>query len=257
MLIREHDIVAFPSAEEIKRLDKSPKTIKGMFDRIAPTYDALNHLLSFFIDIKWRRKTLDRLDIKQGNLILDVATGTGDLAILALGGNPGCRVVGIDLSGEMLRLAIKKRARKGYDGRYFPVEGDACKMPLKGGTFDHAMVAFGIRNMSDVESFFKETGRVLKKGGRLAILELSVPKIRFIRKIYFMYLKKLIPLIGGGISGKTGTYNYLRDSVISFHAPVELEKMLRANDFRIIESLPLWFGICHLYVAESERSLNE
>ncbi len=237
-------------------MDKSPKAIKGMFDRIAPTYDALNHLLSLFIDIKWRRKTLDRLGIKEGNLILDVATGTGDLAMLALGANRGCRVVGIDLSGEMLRLAVKKKAGKGYDKRYFPVEGDASDMPLKEDSLDHAMVAFGIRNMSDVESFFRETGRVIKKGGRLAILELSVPKIRFVRKIYLIYLKKLIPLIGGGISGKTDTYNYLRDSVIAFHAPVELEKMLRANDFRIIESLPLWFGICHLYVAENERSLH-
>jgi len=237
-------------------LDKSPKTIGGMFDRIAPTYDLLNHLLSFFIDIKWRRKTLSRLEIKQGDSILDVATGTGDLAMLALGGNRDCRVVGIDLSGEMLRLAVKKKARKGYDGRYFPVEGDACNMPFKQGTFDHAMVAFGIRNMSDVEGFFRETGRVLKKSGRFAILELSVPEIRFVRKIYFMHLKKLIPLIGGGISGKAGSYCYLRDSVISFHTPGELERMLRAHGFRIIESLPLWFGMCHLFVAESERSFT-
>lgn len=237
-------------------MDKSPETIKGMFDRIAPTYDLLNHLLSLFIDIKWRRKTLGRLEIKQEDLILDVATGTGDLAMIALGGNRGCCVVGIDLSGEMLRLAVKKKARNGYNERYFPVEGDACNMPFKEGTFDHAMVAFGIRNMSDVEGFLRETVRVLKKGGRLAILELSVPEVRFVRKIYFMHLKKLIPLIGGGISGKTGTYNYLRDSVIAFHTPGELERMLRAHNFRIIESLPLLFGICHLFVAESERSFR-
>lgn len=227
-----------------------------MFDRIAPTYDLLNHLLSFFIDIKWRRKTLDRLGVKQGDLILDAATGTGDLAMLALGGNRGCRAVGLDLSEEMLRLAVKKKVKKGYDNKYFPVEGDACVMPFKEGAFDHAMVAFGIRNMSDIEGFFRETGKVLKKGGRLAILELSVPERRFIRKMYFIHLKKLVPLIGGGISGKTGTYNYLRDSVISFHKPKELEKMLRIHDFKIIESLPLWFGLCHLYVAESKRSFT-
>jgi demethylmenaquinone methyltransferase/2-methoxy-6-polyprenyl-1,4-benzoquinol methylase len=254
---RENDIFTFAApTEEIKRLDKSPKTIKGMFDRIAPTYDMLNHLLSLFMDIKWKRKTLDRLKIKQRDSILDVATGTGDLAMLALRGNRGCRVVGLDLSGEMLRLAVKKKVRKGYDRRYFPVEGDACSMPFKEGAFDHTMVAFGIRNMSDVEGFFREIGRVLKKGGRLAILELSVPEIRFVRKIYFMHLKKLIPLIGGGISGKTSTYNYLRDSVISFHTPGELERMLRAHDLKIIESLPLWFGLCHLYVAESERNFT-
>lgn len=231
-------------------MDKRPGTIQDMFDRIAPTYDLLNHILSLCIDVRWRRKTLSRLEIGGGDLILDIATGTGDLAMLALGENRDCRVVGIDLSGEMLRLAVKKKAGKGYDGRYFPVEGDACNMPLKEGTFDHAMVAFGIRNMSDVEGVFRETGRVLKKSGRLAILELSVPEIRFVRKIYFMYLKKLMPLIGGGISGKICTYNYLRDSVVDFHSPKELANILRMSGFSVVESLPLWFGICHLFVVE-------
>ena len=231
-------------------MDKRPGTIQDMFDRIAPTYDLLNHLLSLFIDVRWRRKTLNRLGIEGGDLILDIATGTGDLAMLALRKNQDCHVVGLDLSGGMLRIAAKKRAEKGYGRRYFPVEGDACSMPLKGCAFDHAMVAFGIRNMSDVEGLFRETRKILKKGGKFAILEFSIPEIHFIRKMYLLYLTKMIPLIGELLSGKTGSYRYLRDSVVDFHSPKELANILRMSGFSVIESLPLWFGICHLFVVE-------
>ena len=237
-------------------MDKRPGTIQDMFDRIAPTYDLLNHLLSLCIDTVWRRKTLNRLGIEGEDSILDIATGTGDLAMLALRKNRGCRVVGLDLSGGMLRIAAKKIAGKGYGGRYFPVEGDACRMPLKGCAFDHVMVAFGIRNVSDVEGLFRETRKILKKGGKFAILEFSIPEIRFVRKIYFLYLKKLIPLIGELLSGKTGSYHYLGDSVVDFHSPKELANILRMSGFSVIESLTLWFGICHLFVVKSDRSFT-
>lgn len=236
-------------------MDKSPRTIQDMFDRIAPTYDLLNRLLSFSIDTVWRRKAIRRLGIKGGDSILDIATGTGDLSLVALKRNKNCRVTGIDLSGEMLRIAERKRDREGYSGRYSLIEGDACSMPFKEGVFDHAMAAFGIRNVPDVEGLLRETRRVLKGGGRFAILEFSVPEIHFIRGIYFLYFKKIIPLIGGLFSGKSGAYRYLRDSVIAFHTPGELEDMLKKNGFVIVESLPLWFDICHLYIVEVDAEV--
>jgi Methylase involved in ubiquinone/menaquinone biosynthesis len=171
-------------------LDKRPKTIKEMFDQIAPRYDLLNHILSLSVDTLWRRKAIRRLGIKRGDSILDIATGTGDLFMLALKRNRDCRIVGIDISSEMLHIASQKKDRKGYRGRYFLVAGDACSMPFRGYAFDHAMVAFGIRNMSDVEDLFKEVRRILKDGGKFAILEFSIPEVHFIRKIYLIYLKR-------------------------------------------------------------------
>ena len=234
-------------------MDKRPKIIREMFDQIAPTYDLLNRFLSLSIDTVWRRKAISRLGIKWGDSILDIATGTGDLSLLALRKNRDCHVVGIDVSGEMLRIAAKKRDRGGCSRQYFLVEGDACGMPFKGDAFDHAMVAFGIRNVPNVKGLFRETRRTLKKGGKFAILEFSIPEIHFIRKIYFLYFKKILPLIGGLFSGKAGAYRYLRDSVIAFHTPKELENMLGESGFVIVESLPLWFDICHLYIVKVKK----
>ena len=232
-------------------MDKRPKTIKEMFDQIAPRYDLLNRILSLSVDTLWRRKAIRRLGIKRGDSILDIATGTGDLFMLALKRNRDCRVVGIDISSEMLHIASQKKVREGYRGRYFLVAGDACSMPFGGYAFDHTMVAFGIRNMSDVEDLFKEVRRILKDGGKFAILEFSIPEIHFIRKIYLIYLKKIIPLIGRLLSGRTGPYDYLRNSIMTFYKPEEIKEMLRENNFAIIESSSLWFGICHLYVVEA------
>ena len=232
-------------------MDKRPKTIKEMFDQIAPRYDLLNHILSLSVDTLWRRKAIRRLGIKRGDSILDIATGTGDLLMLALKRKRDCRVVGIDLSSEMLRIVSQKKDRKSHRRRYSLVAGDACSMPFRGYAFDHAMVAFGIRNMSEVEYLFKEVRRILKDGGRFAILEFSIPEVHFIRKIYLFYLKKIVPLIGRLLSGRTGPYDYLRNSIMTFYKPEEIKEMLRGNSFEIVESLPLWFGICHLYIAEA------
>ena len=235
-------------------MDKKPKTIQDMFDQIAPTYDLLNRLLSLSIDTVWRRRVISRLGIKRGDSILDIATGTGDLSLLALKRNRDCLVVGVDLSREMVRIAAKKRNRRGYSGRYFLTEGNACNMPFKGYAFDHAMVAFGIRNVSDVKELIKETRRTLKNGGKFAILEFSIPEIYFVQQIYLFYLKKIIPFIGELFSGKNGPYHYLRDSVIAFYTPKELKSMLQRNGFKMVESLPLWFGICHLLIAEVDKN---
>jgi len=231
-------------------MDKRPRTIKSMFDQIAPTYDLVNHILSLSIDIVWRQRTIRKLEIKHGDVILDIATGTGDLALLALKENRGCRVVGIDLSGEMLHIATKKRDAKGYRTRYLLVQGDASNIPLKGHSFEHVMVAFGIRNVSNIGRLLREIRRTLKQEGRFAILEFSVPQSHFMREIYLFYFKKILPLLGGLFSRKASAYRYLRDSVMAFHTPAELEHMLWESGFTVLQSLSLWFGICHIFIAK-------
>ncbi len=232
-------------------MDKSSKTIQRMFDEIAPTYDSVNQRLSLSIDTLWRLKTVRALGIKKRDVILDIATGTGGLAMLALKKNAGCRIVGVDLSGKMLGLAANKRDKEGCSARYALLKGDACHMPFKENVFDHAMIGFGLRNVAHMESLFRESSRVLKKGGKLAVLEFSLPQQHFINRLYLVYFKIILPFLGGIISGKREAYRYLRDSVMAFDSPGELESRMRNLGFRIVESLPLWFGICHLYVVEN------
>jgi demethylmenaquinone methyltransferase/2-methoxy-6-polyprenyl-1,4-benzoquinol methylase len=229
------------------RLDKRPQTIRHMFDRIAPTYDRLNAILSLSIDSWWRRTTIRRLAIQPEDHVLDIATGTGDLAACALS-HTACTVVGIDLSYEMLHRAAGKLQDAVAGRQYVPVNGDALVMPFRDRFFDKAMVAFGIRNMADKERFLDEVHRILKAEGTLGILEFSLPSNPVIRSIYFMYFRRLLPTIGGIISGDPSAYRYLRDSVMTFSPPAELESLMQRRGFAIEHSSSLLCGIAHLYI---------
>ena len=136
-------------------LDKDPKVVSKMFDDISPTYDVLNHILSMSIDVGWREQALDELDISEGEVILDIATGTGDMALLAHK-RKGCSVVGVDISRNMIEVAVDKWDSRYGDNGYDAIEGDALHLPFMDGTFHLAMVAFGIRNMVDIGSFLDE-----------------------------------------------------------------------------------------------------
>ena len=220
-----------------------------MFDRIAPTYDKLNTILSFSIDRFWRKKAIRELDLWPDNLILDVATGTGDLAFEAL--QHDIRIIGIDLSKEMLRQASGKGASQIRLGRYLPTAANALEMPFGDNIFDRAMVAFGIRNMERPEAFLQEAARVLKKHGKLAVLEFSLPSSFVVRAGYLLYFTKILPTVGGMVSGDYEAYRYLRDSVMNFPPPAKLEHLIRNCGFHIAYSKPLFFGIAHLYVMEN------
>ena len=232
-------------------LDKNPERIEGLFDDITPTYDRLNRILSMSIDRIWRGQALDCLELKDGESVLDIATGTGDMAIQALS-RAACSMVGIDLSRNMLQIAAKKWLRKGRGSSFPGVQGDALCMPFQDGSFDKAMVAFGIRNVSDVGAFLAEVNRVMRKGGRFAVLELSVPKCRVTRPLYLTYLTQILPFIGSMQSGDLAAYRYLSDSILTFPAPEELEKTMISRGFRIVRSISQTQGICHLYVLEKE-----
>jgi len=236
-----------PSA--MRELDKRPARIEGMFDDITPTYDRLNLLMSASIDRWWRKRTLEELGIREGDLVLDIATGTGDMALQAMA-KVSCEVVGLDLSKNMLRTALNKWREKARGDPYSVLQGDALRMPFKDSSFDRAMVAFGIRNMADIDQFLGEVHRVLRPGGRLAVVEMSVPRFPVVREAFLFYLIRLMPLVVKMQMGDAPSYKYLCDSIITFPEPKVLEGMMEARGLRVLRSRELTLGACHIYLLE-------
>lgn len=231
-------------------MDKKPSIIGRMFDRIAFTYDRLNTILSFSVDKAWRKAAINFLEIHAGDKVLDIATGTGEMALLAV--LRGGRVIGIDLSSQMLSFAVSKVQKKNLGIHYAVVQGDALSMPFRNESFNSAMVAFGIRNMENLEAFLDEMHRVLSNRGRFSVLEFSVPERWPFRWIYIVYLTYLVPVIGGLFSGNYGAYRYLRDSVMGFPAPMVLEGIMEERGFLVVRSQSLLGGISHLYLIEKQ-----
>ena len=231
------------------QMDKQAKVIRPLFNRMAETYDLGNRLLSLSIDVMWRRRTVRALRLRDGQSVLDIATGTADLALEAAR-RADCRVTGLDFSEEMLRLGEEKRRHSPHPGRLAFAQGDACRMPFREETFNHAMISFGVRNVQDMDGLFGETLRVLKKGGRFAILEFTLPEKPLIRSLYLFYFTRVLPAVGGLLVGKKEPYEYLRDSVLDFETPQALEARLARNGFNVLSSVPFTFGICRLYVSE-------
>ncbi len=183
--------------------------IRKLFDNIAPEYDRLNHILSLNIDKGWRRKAVrEIIDNEQPMNVLDVACGTGDFTIeIAQKAAEGSRVTGIDLSEGMMKIGREKIQKVGVEAEL--VQGDCEALPYDKGTFDRISVGFGVRNFEHLELGLKEMCRVLKKDGKLVVLELSVPSNAFVRWCYKLYFLKILPAVGGWISGDRGAYEYL------------------------------------------------
>jgi demethylmenaquinone methyltransferase/2-methoxy-6-polyprenyl-1,4-benzoquinol methylase len=228
--------------------DKTGTRISGMFDAIAPRYDLLNRLLSAGIDRRWRSAAIRSLRLTGAETVLDVCSGTADVALAARNGGAR-RVLGVDFAGAMLVLGLKKIEAAG-EGRRIPlVRGDAMQLPVRDGSVDAATVAFGIRNVQVPEAACREMARALRPGGRLAILEFGVPGIPGIRPLYLWYFRNVLPLIGRMISGHSAAYTYLPASVGAFPPPEEFMATLRAAGFVDTRAEPLTFGIVHLYTA--------
>ncbi len=200
-----------------------------MFDEIAPRYDLLNHLLSFGVDCRWRKAAAEAALAKGPRRILDVATGTGDLAILLKRICPEAEVVGLDFAPQMLRRARKKAARAGVELTL--VEGDALAMPFPDGSFDVLTVAFGFRNFADYEAGLREFHRVLAPDGRAVILEFPPPPKRAFGRLVRFYYHRVLPAIGGLLSGKPQAYRYLPESVERFPEPERMAEMMKAAGF--------------------------
>jgi demethylmenaquinone methyltransferase/2-methoxy-6-polyprenyl-1,4-benzoquinol methylase len=221
-----------------------------MFDAIAPRYDLLNHVLSAGMDRRWRDRAIEALALPPGTRIIDLCTGTGDLAIAATRLVAPVSVIGVDFSSEMLRLGLGKLRNLGLGGAVRLIRGDATRIPLADASCDAATIGFGIRNVAEPERALAELARVLRRGGRLAILEFGQPRIPGIRMLYSWYFRYLLPLVGRAVSKHTSAYSYLPASVGQFPPPAEFSRMIAATGFSHVRAVPLTFGIVYLYVAE-------
>lgn len=224
--------------------------VKKMFDNIAKDYDKLNHVLSLNIDKVWRKKAVCELaDMARPLNVLDVACGTGDFIIeIAKKVAQGSRVMGVDISEGMIAVGMEKLAKLGIDAVLEVADCEA--LPYDDNTFDRISVGFGVRNFEHLELGLREMYRVLTPGGKLVILELSVPSNAFIRWCYKLYFLKILPFIGGLVSGNRSAYEYLPASVLRFPAPDKFMDILKAAGFDIVEHTALSFGICRMYIGK-------
>jgi demethylmenaquinone methyltransferase/2-methoxy-6-polyprenyl-1,4-benzoquinol methylase len=221
-----------------------------MFDAIAARYDLLNHLLSAGFDRGWRARAIRSLRLSGGESVVDVCTGTADVALAAAGRAGGAkRVLGVDFSGEMLRFGAAKIRAAGMDRRIFLARGDATRLPAASESVHAATVAFGIRNVEKPQVALAEMFRVLRPGGRIAILEFSIPGSRVVRAFYLPYFRYVLPRIGRAVSGHGTAYTYLPVSVGAFVPPDTMVGMLGRCGFREVQATPLTFGIVTLYTA--------
>jgi len=231
-------------------LSKSPGKISAMFDAIAPRYDFLNRVLSAGIDRRWRARAIRSLRLTGRERVLDVCTGTADLAIAARTATPGAaRVVGVDFAGAMLDIGREKVKRAGLARQVALVRGDATRIPAADASVDAVTVAFGIRNVEDVPAACREMCRVLKRGGALAILEFAIPTMPIVRTAYLMYFRHILPAVGRLVSRHSAAYGYLPDSVGAFATPTQLMETLGANGFVDVAAVRMTFGIVFLYTA--------
>lgn len=231
-------------------LNKSPERIAGMFDAIAGRYDLLNHLLSAGIDRRWRRKAIASLHLTGRERVLDLCTGTADLALAAVESDPGAaRVMGVDFAGAMLRVGLDKTRARRLSGRVALVRGDAARIPATDRSVDAVTVAFGIRNVQDTAGACREIFRVLTPGGRLAVLEFAIPTTPGVRAAYLWYFNQVLPRVGRVVSRHNAAYGYLPASVGAFATPDEFVTILRNSGFTEIKASPLTFGIVYLYTA--------
>ena len=224
--------------------------VREMFDNIAPKYDLLNHTLSMSIDRVWRRRVVGEVRRAKPGRILDVATGTGDLAIAMARRIRDVQVLGVDLSEQMLAVARRKIEARGLDGRIVLDRGDAERLAVADASVDVATVAFGVRNFGDLGAGLRELARTIKPVGKVVILEFSRPRNRVFRALYEFYSYKILPRIGGLVSRDKRAYEYLPASVGEFPAPEEFMAMMARAGFRNCRARSQSFGIAQIYIGE-------
>lgn len=227
--------------------------VHKMFDKIAPRYDLLNRVLSGGIDQSWRRKTVSMLAADRPKRILDIATGTADLAIMTAKLKP-VSIIGVDIAEEMLEIGRRKIRRKGLDDTIELRVGDAEDLPFQDAEFDAVLVAFGVRNFENLGLGLSEMGRVLKPGGRLLILEFSRPTVVPIKQLYSFYGRYILPRIGKIVSGDDEAYSYLPESIEGFPEREDFLELMDRVGFADSTVTSLTFGIAAIYSARAGQS---
>jgi demethylmenaquinone methyltransferase/2-methoxy-6-polyprenyl-1,4-benzoquinol methylase len=225
--------------------------VAKMFDTISSKYDNLNRVISFGVDVKWRKKILKMIAAKNPNSILDIATGTGDLAIL-LSNTDAKKIIGLDISAGMLEVGKQKIADRNLSNKIEMILGDSEKMPFDDNAFDAVTVAFGIRNFENLEKGLTEILRVLKPNGIFVILETSVPEKFPFKQGYRFYTKNVLPIIGKMFSKDKVAYQYLSDSASIFPYGEKLNNILQKIGFIEIKHLPQTFGVATIYSASKK-----
>jgi demethylmenaquinone methyltransferase/2-methoxy-6-polyprenyl-1,4-benzoquinol methylase len=220
-----------------------------MFDRIAPRYDLLNRLLSARTDVRWRRQAVDFLEPVPAARILDLCSGTADLLVESLGRDARATGLGVDLSQRMLALGRRKLEKRGLAPRARLVGGDGERLPVRAGSFDGALVAFGIRNVQDPVRAMREVHRALRPGGRFVVLEFSMPR-GILGRLYRFYFREVLPRLGGLVSGDGGAYAYLPASVSRFPSPPEFAALMGEAGFADVRFRLLTGGIACLHRGE-------
>ena len=221
---------------------RDPANVRAMFGAIARRYDLANHILSCGFDFHWRKRAADIVASWSPKKIVDLATGTGDLALAIQSALPSAQIVGVDFSEEMLAIARSK-------GLGETVVADALALPFPDRSFDCVTIGFGLRNMEDWSAALREMSRVLNPQGHLLVLEFSLPRLSILRAFYRFYLHRLLPLFGSFLTQKKSAYDYLGDSIEEFQGGEELLRLMEANGFRDAAAEPLTGGIVTIYTA--------
>ena len=237
------------TSTETKAAAKTREGSGAMFDGIAHRYDLVNRVISLGIDQSWRKKTVASLELQAGARVLDLATGTGDLAIMVARTHPDVTVVGVDPSSKMLEVGQKKLVEGALTERIELQVGDAQALQFPDRTFDGLCIAFGIRNVPDRLQGLREMARVTKRGGRVAILELSEPRGGVLGPLARFHVHSVVPAVGALLSGAK-EYQYLQKSIAAFPPAEQFEALMTEAGLRIVASTALTFGVCHLYVGE-------
>jgi len=237
------------TATETTTLATTREGSGAMFDGIAERYDLVNRVISLGIDQSWRKKTVRSLELQPGARVLDLATGTADLAIMIAKLHPHVTLVGVDPSEKMLEVGKKKLDVGQLNERIELQVGDAQDLKFPDRTFDGVSIAFGIRNVPNRLQGLREMARVTKAGGRVAILELSEPRGGLLGPLARFHVHSVVPTIGALLSGRK-EYHYLQRSIAAFPPAAEFEALMREAGMRIVASTALTFGVCHLYVGE-------
>ena len=233
------------------KLTEENKKIREMFSAISGRYDFLNHLLSMNIDKSWRKKTVNLMDLNTDRTVLDLATGTGDVAIeIMRQSQKKLDVVGVDFTQDMLKVAVVKTKEKKDTATFKFVNAPAESLPLKDDLFDYCTIAFGIRNFVDKKLALKEIVRVLKPGGKVLILEFSRPKNPLFNSVYSFYFFKVLPKVAGMFS-RQSAYTYLPDSVSRFPSDKDFSEMMLKAGFKKVTIKPLTLGISSIYLGEA------
>jgi len=232
-------------------MEPSRNQVGEMFNTISPSYDRINRILSLGRDASWRRKMIDHLPYKEGLHLLDLATGTGDQLYTIMDRCPYIeRGIGLDIAEEMLKIGKDKLEKKPYKERVLMALGSAMEIPLEDNSVDVVTISFGVRNFLDLDKGLKEMLRVLKPGGKVLILEFSLPRRALTKSMHLLYIRHLLPRIGGLLSKDKEAYTYLNKTIETFPYGPKFCKLLREIGYQTVSMHPMMMGAVTLYVGE-------